>query len=339
MGFEVKEISSKEVWDNFINKLTPHTFLQTWEWGLAQESLGCEIFRLGLFQNNKLKGVAFIYKIKARRGSFLFCPHGPLLNYNEPGLFKALINYLKELGKKQGVDFVRISPLINNSAKSLKIFKELGFHKAPIHMHPELAWILDITLSEEELLKNMKKRTRYSIKKAKKDGVKIVKSSNSDDIDTFYELYKQTAVRQDFIPFSKEYIKKEFNIFAAEDKALVFFADYHNELISTAIIIFSNGSGFYHHGASMRKYSNITASELLQWEAILEARDRGMKLYNFWGIAPENAKNHPWVGLSRFKKGFNGFSEAYLSAQDLILTPKYLINYIIEKIRKIKRRY
>jgi lipid II:glycine glycyltransferase (peptidoglycan interpeptide bridge formation enzyme) len=83
----------------------------------------------------------------------------------------------------------------------------------------------------------------------------------------------------------------------------------------------------------------------LQWEAIKEAKSRGCKTYNFWGIAPE-IKNpedikvslHPWAGLSLFKMGFGGERKEYVKTQDLDVSPKYWLNYIIEVLRKHKRR-
>ena len=74
----------------------------------------------------------------------------------------------------------------------------------------------------------------------------------------------------------------------------------------------------------------------MQWDAISEARYRGAAVYNFWGIAETDDK-HPWSGLTLFKKGFGGFSKEYLRAQDLPLTKKYWLTFLVEKIRKSRR--
>lgn len=336
---EIRSINSGEEWRLFINEVSPHTFLQTWEWKLSQEVLGNKTYNLGIYNGDKLIGVAFVYKIMARRGSFLFCPHGPVVKENKDEAFIQLFAYLKDLAKKEKVDFIRISPLEIKTDASVKLFKNNGFRDAPLHMHPEHAWILDISITEEELLKNMKKRTRYSITKAQKDGVVVVGSDKLDDIESFYNVYMETAERQDFVPFSRDYIKKEFEIFSKEKNILIFFAKYNDEVIATAMIIYCNGSGFYHHGASTRNHTAVPASEFLQWQAIREAKKRGMNLYNFWGVAPEDSVNHPWLGLSRFKKGFGGFCEEYIHAQDYPITMKYWLNFAVETFRRIKRRY
>ena len=61
-------------------------------------------------------------------------------------------------------------------------------------------------------------------------------------------------------------------------------------------------------------------------------------MYNFWGVVPESEKNHPWAGLSLFKKGFGGKEKEYVKTQDYILSPMYWLTYIFEELRKRKRR-
>ena len=248
-----------------------------------------------------------------------------------------LIKHVRTLAHQEKCSFIRFSPLQIKTPEHEKVWRDFGFRAAPIHMHPELAWILDITPTEEELLKNMRKTTRYSIRKAEKDGVEIVKSTAPDDIEKFWTVYQPTVDRQHFVPFSKNYLRKEFEVFAEQGSAALFFATYRGEVISAAFIVFNPWSAFYHHGASDPKYTNVPASQLVQWHAILEAKRRGCVKYNFWGIAPEDATKHPWAGLTRFKRGFSGYAEEYIHAKDLVLGPRYWLNYSIEKVRKIRR--
>lgn len=341
----IRHIESKIKWDNFINAVSPHTFLQSWQWGEFNERMGNKIWHLGIFENDVLLGVAFILKIEARRGSFLFCPHGPVtlnleFRISNLEIFESFFKYLIALGKQEKVSFVRISSLLSASNDINSLFKNFGFRDAPVHMmHPERAWILDITPPEEIILKNMRKQTRHCIRNAKAMGVEISTSSDPAYIGKFYALYKTTVSKQGFTPFSLGYLEEEFKTFTKDNLALLFFGKYHNQVISSAMIIFSAGCAFYHHGASDPGFSKIPASHFLQWEVIRESKRRGLGYYNFWGIAPENIVNHPWAGLTFFKRGFGGFSEDYLHAQDLVLNYRYWINFWVEKIRRLKRNY
>ncbi len=339
----VKNITSKDIWQNFIEAHKPSTFLHTWQWGEFEKALGRSIFRLGVFDGEIVIAVVLFSIVKARRGSFLLCPHGPIINQNFVSKLPQIIQSIKDesikIGKQEKCDFIRISTLIPNIPENKAAFTHAGFRDAPIHMHSELAWITDISGTEEVILKGMKKNHRYSIKKAEKDGVTVKKvtSFTEGDFESFWNIYMSTVARQKFTPYGKEYLRKEFQLFFEDNQAVLFFAEYQNKAISTAFIVYANGSGYYHHGASDNTFAGITPSEFLQWEAIKEARARGMQKYNFWGIVPETAVKHPWHGLSKFKRGFGGYAEEYVHAQDYILTPKYWIAYIIEKVRKIKR--
>lgn len=337
MGSNIRIIESRDIWDGFLNTLKPHTFLHSWNWSEFSTRHGEKAFRLGIYDGSNLVALALVLKVSAKRGSFLFIPHGPLGELNPENL-NELVNYLKNIAEKESCSFIRVSPLLLKTPENEKLFSELGFRPAPTHMHSELCWILGIRKSEMELLKDMRKTTRYSVNKAEKDGVVIEMSDKLEDVKKFNEIYSATVERQHFTPFSLKYLEEEFEAFRKTGEALLFFAKYNGDIISSAMIIFSNGGAFYHHGASNLKYPKITGAYLLQWAVIKEAKRRGCEFYNFWGIAPENKKHHPWAGLSLFKKGFGGYQEEYVHAKDLRLKPNYWLTYAIEKARRIYRR-
>ena len=343
---EIKEINNKEVWENFLLGCNEKTFLQSWNWGEFNKAMGNKIWRWGIYDNNNLISVVFFYKIQAKRGTFLFLPHAPSVTVvKEDGLslryeiIKTLLEKLKEIAKEEKASFIRIAPIWERNKENIELFKKIGFREAPIHMHPELTWELDIIPSEDEILMKMRKTTRYLIKQARKTKeIEIIQSNRLKDLETFNKLYQETVDRHHFVPFSSDYLKNEFLAFLKDDQILFFLGKYKGEGVSSAMIIYWQGMGFYHQGASFSKYPKIPVSYLLQWEAIKEAKRRGCKLYNFWGIAPiENLKRHPWAGLTLFKMGFGGYKKEYVKTQDLILSPKYWLNFIIEKIRKTKR--
>lgn len=344
----LKEINNKEIWENFLLGCKEKTFLDSWNWGEFQKKIEDKIWRLGLYNNQELIGLVLVVKVKAKRGTFLFIPHGPvikkgakLLSRDKASLLKELSSFLKELAKKERASFIRIAPIWSRNEENIKVFKELGFKDAPIHVHPELTWELDISPKEEDLLMGMRKTTRYLIRQAEKNpDIEIIKSSNINDLERFSALLDKTADRHHFVPFSLNYLKDQFSCFSPDNQIVIYLAKYKQEIISGAIMIYWQEIGFYHHGASLSKYNSnkVPVSYLIQWEAIKQAKNRGCKKYNFWGIAPEDKKNHPWKGLTLFKKGFGGYKKEYLKTQDLVLSKKYYLTYLFEKLRKLKRR-
>ena len=338
----ISEISNKDIWEDFLLKCGEKTFLISWNWGEFQKNTGSKIWRFGIYDNEGLIAASFVVRIKAKRGSFLFCPHGPVTRKQDTErrkqVLKLLIDDLKKIAKKERASFIRISPIWQKNEENNKTFKDLGFREAPIHMHPELAWELDIAPAEEKLLLDMRKTTRYLIRQAQKNpDVKIVLSQKVEDVEKFNALYQKTVDRHHFVPFSLGYLKNETASFLPDNQSIIFLGYYKEELIASAIIIFWQEMAFYHQGASTQKYPKVPVSYLLQWEVIREAKKRGCRVYNFWGIAPTDSAKHPWAGLSLFKKGFGGYKKELVKTQDLPLSPKYLINYIIELLRRRKR--
>lgn len=247
--------------------------------------------------------------------------------------------FLKNLSKEEKVGFIRISPVLENSDENLNIFKSCSFRNAPIHMmHPETTWLLDITKSEEEILKGMRKTHRNLIRRAIKDGVEIIQNTDEKYLKTFYDIHMETVKRHKFVPFSYDYIKSEVGAFKNDNQISIFSAKYKDKIISSAIIVFYGNQAFYHHGSSLSEYNKIPSSYLILWEAIKEAKKRNKEVFNFYGIV-ENKPRHPWSGLSKFKKGFGGYKKDFLHCQDLPLSKKYLITWLIETMRKIKRGY
>ena len=339
----IKEITDKLQWEDFVSQNSKATFLHSWNWGEFNKNTGEKIWRVGIFNENKLEAVALIIKVKAKRGSFLFVPQGPVVSLKSKveslKSLNELFIFLKKLGEKERVGFIRISPILENTLENLNIFKSGGFKNAPVHMmHPETTWLLDITKSEDEIFKEMRKTHRNLIRRAGKEGVEIVQGVDEKYLKSFYKIHLETVSRHKFIPFAYDYIKEEINSFKNDNQISIFSAKYKNEIISSAVIVFYGNQAFYHHGASSSKYSKIPASYLVLWEAIKEAKKRNKKVFNFYGIV-ENKPKHPWFGLSKFKKGFGGYKKELLHCHDFPLNKKYYFVWMVETARKVRRGY
>lgn len=338
---EIKEIQDKEFWENSLLNFKEKTFLNSWNWGEFNKLLGNKVWHLGVFQDNKLEALALTIKIKAKRGTFLFVPHGPNILKNESkDTIKELFKFLIKLAKVEKVDFIRIAPILERVPENIEIFKSLNFREAPLHIHPEATWELNIEAPLEKILGGMRKTTRYLIRKAEKDkSFRTFEKNDLKGLELFYKIYLETKERHKFVPFSFDYLKKEFLAFSNDNQISILLCAFNQEIVSGGIFIFWQERAYYHHGASSKKYLNLPTSYLLLWEAIKLAKQKNCKIFNFWGIAEDHSSSHPWRGLTFFKQGFGGEKKEYVKTQDFPLTFKYWLNYIVERVRKIKRRY
>ncbi len=330
----VRNIENKKTWEDFISSHYEANFLQSWNWGEFHKALNHKIGRTGFYKNEKLIGIMLSIVENAKRGKYLIVPAGPLIDWNDKNIVKVFVEEIKIIAKENNCVFVRVRPQLKSDESSKKIFKDLGFIKAPMHLHAELTSQLDITKREEELLTQMRKTTRYEVKKAMKENIKITVSSDEKNIKKFHDVQIETSIRQKFVPFSYKFLFEQFRVFAANGNALLYKAEFENKLLAQAFVIFYGQEAVYHYGGSTDEGRKYPGAYLIQWEAIKEAKKRGMIRYNFWGVAPENKPNHRFFGLSLFKRGFGGIDVEYLHAQDLVINkPKYLLNYVIETLR------
>ena len=343
-NLNIQEISDKKLWNDFIFENTHDTFHQSWEWGDMSRKLDQRVINLGLFHQDNLVAACLVIQIKAKRGVFLHVPHGPVFRSEvtrqelEEEL-NSLKNYLIKLGAEENCSFIRLAPTLGRTEENQHLFQKLGFRPAPIFVQSELSLVLDISLTEEELLKNMRKSTRYILKRADRYQLRYMKSTDPEDFALFYDLYKKTVQSQEYVGHGYNFIKQEFLSFLETNSATLYFVFDKERLLSGAIIIHQNQTGFYHYGASLKNQTEIPSSHLLQWYIIQDLKRAGYTQYNFWGIAPNDKPAHPWKGLTVFKKGFGGVERQYLQTQDYILKWQYWLNWVIESARRIKRGY
>lgn len=359
----INEIKTKRQWESLAQDFPERTFLQSWSWGQFQQKLGLKVWRLAVFQKQNCLALAQVIKmpiLKRLNCWFLYAPHGPLLksfafakSESRNSKFETLeyiIRHLIGLGRKEQAAFLRVGPILKDNQENRALFRQLGFKRAPIHIHTENSWLLNLDQDQQQLWRSMRKGHRYSIRRAERANIKILNSkfktnskfqyqNSKHKLKEFYNLYRRLADRAGFSPFSWEYIKNEFEVFSNNNQIKLFWAEMDNQMIAGALIVFYGPAAFYHHSASE---VNLKApvTHLLLWKAIKEAKKQGREQFNFWGIVPKDARQgHPWQGLSFFKQGFGGRRIDYLPTQDLPLDYRYWFNRALELIRSKKRRF
>ncbi len=334
---QLKEIEP-EALDIYVSKEHPEAnFLQTSTWGKVYEKDGKKVFYLGLFEDKKLVGSSVVILKPAKRGRYLEIPGGPLLDWD--GNIKALRFFLKEIAKlaeREKCVFVRMRPNIPDTEQHRKLAERLKLVKSPMHLHAEHTVMLDITKSEEELMTEMRRQTRYEVRRAQKLGIKVSYETSEKAFNDFYDLQLETAERQGFIPSTRHLIMAQHEVFG--DKARIYTATLDGKVLAKGEILLQAPEAIYHEAASTLDGRKLPGAYALQWQIIQDAKALGLKRYNLFGIAPPNSPHHRYAGVTTFKTGFGGEQLAYLSAHDLVIKPfHYRLVHMLETIRKKKR--
>ena len=269
---------------------------------------------------------------------FLYCSRGPLLDYN-PDTVDDQMNTIRKaaqsIAKEENAIFIRIDPPL----KKLKKIKR--FHISHAGFQPEHTLILDLTMSKEELLEQMKQKGRYNIRLAHKKGVKVHISNPRNpeefekDIDAYYKMLQETTIRDKFSGHNKDVYKNMVEILAGHKFADLYIAEYEGKILAATITIFYKDTATYYYGVSSNEYRNLMAPYLIQWQAIKDAKKHGYKTYDFLGISPPKAKDHAWKGVTEFKKKFGGKEISFTPPQEYAYRPlMYWLYRIYKRLHK-----
>lgn len=338
--FVIENIIDNEKWIEFLKKTNYNTFLHSLGWEEFCKKQGYKTWKLALWREGKIQSVALLLKVKARRGTFLQCSHGPQSIKPSKEIFKIWTKHFKKLAKQEKCDFIRIAPIYTREKELDKIYTQNGWKNAPIHIHAEQTVVIDLTKTEKEILMAMRKTTRQMCKK----GEKLLKNKEIevewvDEItEEMFHIYDSTTRRGQFIPFSRTYLINEYQTFKENEKAKLIVVKHKDKILSWGMFVYANNRVFYHQGANLLD-KKIPAAYIMHWEGIKKAKQEGAISYDFWGVSPEGAKKHPWKNISLFKRGFGGEYKELIKAKDCPITAKYWFTWIIETIRRKKRGF
>lgn len=336
---KVETINDKQQWDDFVRAHPESNFLHSWQWGEFHIARGKTVLRRGVFDGTTLVGVYEGEVETARRGKHIAVAGGPIVDWNNQGAVKAIVADMREQGLAHGCAFVRVRPQLEQSDASLKLFSGLGFKKASMYLSVELAGVLDLRKSEEELLKGMRQRLRRALRKAEKNDIQVETSTDPGKIKEFYDIQLQTAGRQQFVAFSEDFFTKQFEAFASDDSAVLYTARHKGEILAQNFMIFYGDEASYHYGVSTALGTRLSGAPLLHMQAMRDARERGITRYSFWGIVDEDQTKHRFYGVSVFKRGFGVDELRYVPAHDLVLQRfGYLKTWLIETVRRKVRK-
>jgi len=328
-------INDQKLWDSSLLQCKEQNFLQSYSFGEFHQKLGNKVWYLGVLDSKKIRSFALTIKVSSKIGSFLYLPWGPIIAL-EPDL-KILLTILKDIALEEKVAFVRLEPRVE-----IEDWRQLNLKKASRYIQPQCSLFLDLKKSLKDLRQGLSESTRYNIGWVERQGVTVEISTQESDFKIFESLLKETSVRQRFsLHKEPDYYRKQFSTFLKNNQAKLFFALSPQSLgkipLASAVVIYFGNTATYLHSASSSKYPKLRAPYLLQWKIIEDAKKSGIARYDFWGVAPTDDPHEAWSGLTAFKKSFGGERVFYPKPYDLIVSKKYYLMNILDKLRSLAK--
>jgi lipid II:glycine glycyltransferase (peptidoglycan interpeptide bridge formation enzyme) len=208
----------KTGYNHFVAAQESGSFLQSWEWGEWQMSLGRQVYRFWIIDDNNYNdnriGLIQLIKMFLPLGKYyLYAPYGPVTDLR----FKIedLRILTAEIQKKiPGAIFIRVEPKF-----VFQISNQQSAITKSVNIQPGRTLVLDLQKSEAELLSAMHPKTRYNIKVAERHGCQIqdefaITAGHGLYFEEAVNLLVETGKRQGFTNYPKDYFEKMVDYFA-----------------------------------------------------------------------------------------------------------------------------
>ena len=304
---------TKETINQFIASNNPRAITQTGYWLDIEKLNKHKTYIVYTATKGKITSSVLLIKHElSMQKNYFYAPYGPVIDKQlTPTEIKNTINQLlleiKKFINLSNTIFIRFEPFYQTCHTVYQSLSDHGFVSTNRFTQPKDTLILNLLDTKENIFNNFKQKTRYNIRLAHKKNIKIIKTTNQDDVKVFYELLLKTCDRNTFRPHELSHYQNIIKILGPKNIAFIYHAQYQDKIIASILVSFFGKIATYLHGASSNTYRNLMPTYALQWQAIQDAIDYNCRFYDFGGIAPENAKvNHEWNGITRFKKGFGG---------------------------------
>ncbi|MBI4100608.1 peptidoglycan bridge formation glycyltransferase FemA/FemB family protein [Candidatus Microgenomates bacterium] len=308
------------------NKLVTHV-LQSWEWGEFREKTGVKVIRPGLFEKNRLITAyqLTIHSIPHTPYTVGYLPKGPVPD-------EQMLSALEDIGMENNTIFFKLEPNITINQKPV-INSRLT--SSPRPLFTRYTFQIDLRKSEEDLLRQMKEKTRYNVRLAQRNGVRVAENNSPEAFEVYLRLMQETTQRQNFYAHSEKYHRLMWETLQKAGIAHLLIADYNNESLVAWILFVFNKVLYYPYGASSTVHREVMASNLMMWEAMKFGQKMGCEKFDLWGaLGPEPNPKDPWYGFHRFKEGYGGELVEFVGSYDFVLNwPLYKLYNLADNLR------
>ncbi len=346
---------NREEWNKALLSLPGGHVLQSWDWGEFKSRWGWSVERLLWTEAGRPVAAAQVLRrpIPHTRRSFLYVSKGPILDYSDTPLAEQVLADLEDHARRERALFVKIDPDVPRQYGEprphqpreatgmawLNLLDRRGWRFSPEQIQFPNTVVIDLNPGPEALLAGMKSKWRYNIRLSKRKGV-TVRTGTPAEIDTFYQIYAETASRDGFLIRPKDYYRDVWQLFLQSGQAEMLLASVEDELVAGLILFVFGPTAWYLYGASTGHRRECMPNHALQWAAICRAKERGCTRYDMWGAPSTFDETDALWGVYRFKQGFGGQVVQGLGAFDYPVNRSlyWAFSVALPKLRAFRRK-
>lgn len=330
-------------WDEFVAQHPHGSILQTTNWARLKGRFGWKAHRVWLKRDGKLVAGAQVLYRSAFMGliGIGYVPHGPLVDWQDEEQIAVLLNQIDQAAYEHHAGMVKMEPRLwqDETPYWPEICQQNGFVTETDSIQPLQTILVDLRPSPDDILANMKSKTRYNIRLSTRKEV-TVRQGTEKDIPAFIKLMQVTGQRDAFALHQPDYYRAVYEILAPSGQLALFLAEYEARPLAGILVSKSGDTASYLFGGSSNEERQRMAPYAVQWAAMQWAKENGCSWYDLWGIPPRSLeeleanftkRSSGLWGVYRHKRGYGGLIKRTVGPADRVY------NNLVYKLYKRKR--
>jgi serine/alanine adding enzyme len=271
-------------------------------------------------------GVAMTVHVKRAPGlgAVWYLPKGPCVA--DVTSLEPLVDDLRDAARREGVLFVRIEPEIQETPASVAALEGLGLVRTDPVQPSSSTVLFALPRSADDLLAAYPSKMRNQVRCAVRDGVQVERAPDTDETyEVMWDLWEGVVRDQGLGVRGKDYFLRSWRTMVRAGVAQPLVGRVAGRPVAWALATCLGGVAAYKEGASLRERPVRGASELVQYEAMRWAIERGARVYDLVGTPHSTRVDDPTDlrhGIGVFKRNFSREVTDWVGAWDVVLHPR-----------------
>jgi lipid II:glycine glycyltransferase (peptidoglycan interpeptide bridge formation enzyme) len=317
------------LYDDVVRSMPITSALQGWGYGEARRVLGQTPLRYLIVQEGQTVGAIQLIRKRLVPGfTTLYAPRGPALLSLD--LLPLLAPAIRAVANR-GDALLKIEPPVAIDA----VADGAEANVPPCHgpflrsesEQPEHTIVAHLGSPEDQLFAGLHSMARRNVRASQKAGVT---AGRDTDFGAFWDIFTATNERAKLGAFPREYYEtmlKEGNAHGGE--AYIVLARHEGRALAGGFFLAMGDTTCYLFGGSVRDdrptesgeaRKDAKAPDAFYWNAMLDARAHGYRVFDFWGIPRKLDEEKHSFGVFKMKLKFSE-SRVWYPAYELPLSP------------------
>jgi lipid II:glycine glycyltransferase (peptidoglycan interpeptide bridge formation enzyme) len=200
-----------EQWDQFVEATPGGDLVQTTAWAQTKRALGFEVCRVTLRRGDEISGGAqIVVKRFGPLGGVGYIARGPLAGNRTPEQVGQVLAEIERSARSKKIRHLIIQPPADGADIAAALAARGYTGNAPA-VAPTATIRIDLSHSLDQILAGMSEKRRREVRRAMRLGIEV-KLGGRSDIDAFHAMHEATAHRQGFVPLSRQYLERQWDV-------------------------------------------------------------------------------------------------------------------------------